>query len=89
MYTMSTIQVVGLLFSKKLFSRMKKLNSNVVVDGARRDLSEEEVTRLYFSQLSDEEVAALFRVYEWDFRMFGYDFEFRGRRYPPPGDGHD
>lgn len=41
-----------------------------------------ELADLYFGQLSAGEVEGLYRVYEMDFRMFGYTFEFGGVRYP-------
>ena len=47
------------------------------------ELSPDQLTQLYFSQLSTEEVMGLYRVYEEDFLMFGYNFNFGGEEFPP------
>ena len=32
----------------------------------------------YFSILDDDEILELYKIYENDFKMFGYNFNFRG-----------
>ena len=32
----------------------------------------------YFSILDDDEILELYKIYENDFKMFGYNFKFRG-----------
>ncbi len=46
-------------------------------------MTEDQLTQLYFSQLSEEDVTNLFRFYEADFRLFGYEFKFRSLKLPP------
>ena len=45
-------------------------------------MQEEKLTQLYFRQLNATEVERLYRLYEDDFVMFGYTFEFQGRSFP-------
>ncbi len=40
-------------------------------------LKHEDLTKKYFEQLSDSDVMALYKIYEYDFKMFGYQFSFR------------
>ena len=47
-----------------------------------KDLSDKELVEVYFEQLSTEDVEGLFRVYEEDFRMFGYAFHYRNMTWP-------
>ncbi len=54
----------------------KHLNANSV------GRSEENVTKTYFDTLDDEDIVALYEMYEWDFKMFGYEFEFRKMKFP-------
>jgi len=44
-------------------------------------LNKTELTETYFEILSDEDVDALFDIYETDFQMFGYSFQIRGNNY--------
>ena len=41
------------------------------------DYTEDKLTELYFEQLSDEEIAQLYRTYEADFKLFNYQFSYR------------
>lgn len=43
-------------------------------------LRKEEVVAKYFDLLDDDDIMALYNIYEDDFKMFGYQFEFRGLR---------
>ena len=48
-----------------------------------KDRDQETVTReqlltSYFSLLDDDEILALYNIYQHDFQMFGYSFQFRG-----------
>ena len=52
-----------------IFSKTNKLNVNKF-----GNLSSEEVTQLYFSILSQEDIIKLFRVYKKDFLLFQYTF---------------
>ena len=40
----------------------------------------EELLFKYFDLLDDDEILELFTIYENDFKMFGYSFQFRGLR---------
>ena len=44
-------------------------------------LNKTELTETYFEILSDEDIDALFDIYETDFQMFGYSFQIRGNNY--------
>ena len=46
------------------------------------DLSEDSLTKLYFEQLSSEEIHGLYEIYEGDFKMFGYSFQCRNMSFP-------
>ena len=39
-------------------------------------MSSKEVTQLYFSVLSDDDIRKLYKVYEYDFLLFNYTFKF-------------
>ena len=41
-----------------------------------QSLSHEEITMKYFQTLDEKDVLALYRIYEMDFKMFGYSFKF-------------
>ena len=41
----------------------------------------DEITRRYFDLLTQEEIDALYSIYKTDFQMFGYKWEFGGKRY--------
>ena len=41
------------------------------------EMTSEEITNLYFTQLSMDEVLKLYNLYEWDFLLFNYTFKFR------------
>ena len=41
----------------------------------------DEITRRYFDLLTQEEIDALYSIYKTDLQMFGYKWEFRGKRY--------
>ncbi len=45
-------------------------------------MTQDELTKVYFQQLSAEDVEALYEFYKLDFRMFGYTFVYRGKEYP-------
>ena len=45
-------------------------------------MKHEDLTALYFSQLSDIDVNALYKIYEEDFNMFGYTYRHGERSYP-------
>lgn len=47
-------------------------------------LKKEDLTQLYFSTLSESDVMALYKIYENDFKMFGYEFQFRALKLPLP-----
>ena len=40
-------------------------------------ISKEEILGKYFSLLTDQDIMKLYRIYEDDFRHFGYKFKFR------------
>ena len=41
-----------------------------------------EITKLYFDVLSNEDVEKLYKIYESDFKLFGYTFQFRNLTFP-------
>lgn len=41
-------------------------------------ISKEEMLNRYFSLLDDDEIQALYRLYQDDFALFGFEFEYRG-----------
>ena len=41
------------------------------------NISKEEILGKYFSLLTDQEIMKLYKIYEDDFRNFGYKFNFR------------
>ena len=45
-----------------------------------------EVVAKYFKLLTDQEIKKLYKIYENDFLLFNYQFEFRGMKFnvPPP-----
>jgi hypothetical protein len=45
-------------------------------------LDQDQLTALYFEQLSHDDIMALYRIYENDFRMFGYTFVYRNYSFP-------
>lgn len=47
-----------------------------------QELSEEEVTKIYFESLSNEDVQRLYKLYEAEFLFFGYTFQFRNMTFP-------
>lgn len=42
----------------------------------------EELTKIYFDLLSDSDIKRLYKIYEHDFKLFGYVFTFRGFSFP-------
>ena len=40
-------------------------------------LAKEDILNKYFSILDDDEIMDLYKIYEDDFRLFGYKFEYR------------
>ena len=54
-----------------------KINQSVAFNVNRPTLmSSKEVTQLYFSVLSDDDIRKLYNVYEYDFLLFNYTFKF-------------
>ncbi len=45
-------------------------------------MTSEDLTRLYFDQLTDSDISALYKIYEFDFKIFGYKFEYRNFTLP-------
>ena len=45
-------------------------------------LEPEHLTQMYFAHLSEEEATGLYRIFEDDFRMFGYRFSFGELTFP-------
>ena len=43
-------------------------------------MTREELLFKYFDLLDDDEILSLYKIYENDFKMFGYTFQFRGLR---------
>ena len=49
-------------------------------DKDKERLTREELLFKYFDLLDDDEILSLYSIYENDFKMFGYTFQFRGLR---------
>lgn len=47
-------------------------------------LTHNEITRKYFATLDAEDIMALYKIYETDFRMFGYSFRMGNISLPLP-----
>ena len=61
----------------------KKLDASKALNAKKPlDLSEEEVTQMYFSVLSKKQVTRLFDIYKLDFSLFDYTFQFKGLNFP-------
>ena len=43
----------------------------------QEELAKDELLNKYFSILDDDEIQDLYKIYEDDFRLFGYQFEYR------------
>ncbi len=65
------------------FSRFQISRANNFLQNHPENMTEDQLTQLYFSQLSEEDVTNLFRFDEADFRLFGYEFKFRSLKLPP------
>ena len=46
------------------------------------EIESDDLTRKYFSLLSDEDVDKLYQIYRADFDLFGYEFRFGNKTYP-------
>ena len=67
---------------KRLLEPGRQFEERVVNPNIPDGLSNEELTAKYFEQLTDEDVNHLYKIYEYDFRLFGYTYEHNGKRYP-------
>ena len=47
-----------------------------------KGMESHEVTKTYFAMLTDSDIVALYKIYEFDFKMFGYQFRFRNITLP-------
>ena len=45
-------------------------------------MSDHDLTLLYFDQLTLNEVEKLHNIYQDDFNLFNYEFEFKGKKFP-------
>jgi hypothetical protein len=63
----------------------------------KMNISNEEIVEEYFKLLTDKEIKKLYKIYEKDFFLFNYQFEFRGMKFnvpkfepgpSPPGTNH-
>ena len=46
----------------------------------QEEVAKDELLNKYFSILDDDEIQDLYKIYEDDFRLFGYQFEYRSIR---------
>ena len=58
------------------------LKSQARRNAHKDSMSAEDLTALYFQQLDEKDVMDLFRVYKYDFLLFGYSFTYGGKRFP-------
>ena len=42
------------------------------------EMSRKELLYKYFNMLDDDDILDLYKIYQNDFKMFGYKFKFRG-----------
>lgn len=70
---------------------LKMLHLDHLVSGKKRkrmnsksstDLTDEEITRIYLSTLSEEELDRLYDIYHYDFVMFDYSYKQGRKSYP-------
>lgn len=47
-----------------------------------KNLNDEQLTKKYFDQLTDEEIVSLYLLYELDFKALNYSFWFRNLSFP-------
>lgn len=64
------------IFPKSVISDDLHLNDN---HGGK---DTEDVTKVYFETLSDQDIMDLYQIYEHDFKMFDYTFRFRNITLP-------
>jgi hypothetical protein len=72
------------LAARNLTTRLERkwMNHNPPATTTASESDPDKLVKLYFSQLSDEDVVALYKVYETDFRMFNYTFEYKNFKFP-------
>ena len=46
-----------------------------------KKINEMDLVAIYFNLLSESDIEALFKIYEFDFKMFDYEFIFNGKQY--------
>ena len=59
----------------------KMVDFHKIVNNNHQTIPSTDITKLYFSVLSDEEIRQLFQIYQYDFQLFGYSFQFRNVTY--------
>ena len=61
-----------LKFSNHIFLRFENKDKD------SEKMSREELLYKYFNLLDDDDIVSLYNIYQNDFKMFGYSFQFRG-----------
>ncbi len=69
-------------YLKHVIDPTHRLRTDWVNPNNPTGMSNEDLTRLYFEQLSDSDINALYKIYEFDFKIFGYTFEMRNITLP-------
>ena len=55
----------------------RKMNPNQV-----EHLNKDDLVRIYFDMLPESDIYALYKIYETDFKMFGYTFTYKNITFP-------
>lgn len=51
-------------------------------DRRPKNISQDELTKIYFDQLSHSDILKLYLLYEYDFKNFHYTFEYHKVKFP-------
>lgn len=68
-------------FVKRLLAPQRKL-PETRMNHLEEEMNIEELTGIYFQMLDDQDVIRLYKIYEADFKMFGYEFSLRNLSFP-------
>ena len=78
-----TLEVEEPLFLKEVLRTPVKMDGRHRNSNRRDDMSSREITKRYFSILSDSDIKGLYNLYKPDFLLFEYQYEQDGFIFPP------
>ena len=78
-----TLEVEEPLFLKEVLRTPVKMDGRHRNSNRRDDMSSREITKRYFSILSDSDIKGLYNLYKPDFLLFEYQYEQDGFFFPP------